>query len=324
MRPKVSDALPNLLKETYAIVAQVPEGKLTTYGAVAMALGDLRASRFVGLAMSLNDDIVRVPCRRVVQSDGGIGGYTGGGPEKKIRLLKGEGIEISNNRVVDLERYLFRDFKTGYPLRRLSRRQALLKKRLSLRPFAGRVERVAGIDVAYSGDHGFAAMVTFDYKTGEEIDRALVEGDAIFPYIPTYLAFRELPVIVPLMKRVDEGTVVMCDGNGTLHPEGFGFASQLGISFGLPTVGVAKKLLCGRVVGDRRNKVKEVRLGRRVIGYSMTSGTGNKPVYVSAGHGLSQSQARSIVQRFLKHRIPEPTRVAHIAANAARKGTSHK
>ena len=81
------ERIPDLWKETYDLVAQVPIGRVTTYGAVAKGLGDIVASRFVGLAMSRNDDIVRVPCRRVVQSDGGIGGYTGGGPEKKIELV---------------------------------------------------------------------------------------------------------------------------------------------------------------------------------------------------------------------------------------------
>src|SRR5512136_1855557 len=115
--------LPDLWKETYDLVAQVPEGRVTTYGEVAKSLGDIVASRFVGLAMSRNDDIVRVPCRRVVQTDGYVGGYTGGGPSKKIRLLRGEGIRISGTRVADLSKVLFTDFKTKYPLRVLRRRQ---------------------------------------------------------------------------------------------------------------------------------------------------------------------------------------------------------
>jgi len=63
MRVASVDDLPDLWKETYDLVAQVPEGRVTTYGEVARALGDIVASRFVGLAMSRNEDIERVPCR---------------------------------------------------------------------------------------------------------------------------------------------------------------------------------------------------------------------------------------------------------------------
>ena len=83
MRGTALEGIPDLWEATYDLVSQVPEGRVTTYGQVATALGDIVASRFVGLAMSRNDDTVRVPCRRVVRSDGRLGGYTGGGPERK-------------------------------------------------------------------------------------------------------------------------------------------------------------------------------------------------------------------------------------------------
>ncbi len=287
-------------------------------------MGDVVASRFVGLAMSRNDDIVHVPCRRVDQSDGKIGGYTGGGPRKKIRLLRDEGIEIAGSKIVDLERYLFREFQTTSPLRMLRQRQVLLKKHLDLSPKRSSPDRVAGIDVAYSGDHAFAAMVTFDYKSGDELDRKVVEGDAKFPYVPSYLAFREIPVIAPLLRKVDKGTVVMYDGNGILHPEGFGIASHVGVVFGVASIGVAKKLLCGEMASSRDGSVSDVRLGKRLIGRALRGEKSSHPVYVSAGHGLSPGQATAIASRFLEHRVPEPTRVAHIVAEAARRGTNHK
>ena len=130
MRVASVDDLPDLWKETYDLVAQVPEGRVTTYGEVAKALGDIVASRFVGLAMSRNEAIERVPCRRVVQSDGYVGGYTGGGPGKKIELLRGEGIELLESRIVNLDKVLFSDFKSNYPLRKLRKKQIDLKRHL--------------------------------------------------------------------------------------------------------------------------------------------------------------------------------------------------
>lgn len=316
--------LPDLWKETYDLVAQVPLGRVTTYGEVAKALGDIVASRFVGLAMSRNDDIVRVPCRRVVQSNGFVGGYTGGGPRKKTRLLREEGVKVERSKVVDLDKVLFRDFKTGFPLRKLRARQAQLKKRLSLKGDTRPVARVAGIDVAYDDDRAYAAMVVFDARTLVEVERMVVEGEAKFPYVPTYLAFREIPVIKPLLESVDDGTLLMFDGNGILHPEGFGVTSQIGVVFDVPTVGVAKKLLCGEVVGKAGARVREVRHVGKLVGHAISKGPGAKPVYVSAGHRMSPSQARDMALSFLKHRVPEPTRMAHIAAGEARKAANSK
>lgn len=306
-------------KETYDLVAQVPLGKITTYGEVAKALGDIVASRFVGLAMSMNDDIVRVPCRRVVQSDGFVGGYTDGGPEKKARLLKAEGIRLSGLRIKDLEGYLFSGFEASYPLRGLRSRQLRLKDRLDVSPFKGEVNKVAGIDVAYEGDRAFAAMVVIDHRSGKEVDRAVIRGSARFPYIPTYLAFREMPIIAPLVSHLDENTVVMYDGNGILHPEGFGIASQLGVLYGVRTVGVAKKLLCGTVVPDKDGTIARVVHDGKTLGHAVSKGPTARPVYVSVGHGLSPDQALRIAVKFTKHRVPEPTRQAHIAAEAARR-----
>jgi deoxyribonuclease V len=324
MRWKTLENLPDMMRETYELVAQVPKGRVTTYGEVAKALGDVVASRFVGYAMSMNDDIVRVPCRRVVQSDGRLGGYTGGGPAKKARLLRKEGVRVVRGKIVGLDRYMFSDFETQYPLRALRKRQRDLRRGLSVRRFRENVERVAGVDVAYSGEHAFVSLVTFDADSLCEVGRAVIEGDAHFPYIPTYLAFRELPLMKPIARFLDGRTALMYDGNGILHPEGFGIASHLGVILGVPTIGVAKSLLCGQLSPKGSRLDRAVMVDGRVSGYAMSGAAGAKPVYVSPGHMLSVDQARDIVRPFMVHRVPEPTRVAHLAADMARRATNKK
>lgn len=316
--------LPNMLEKTYDLVAQVPLGKVTTYGEVAKALGDIVASRYVGLAMSMNQDIVRVPCRRVVQSDGSIGGYTGGGPEKKIKLLRREGVQVRDGKVVDFESKLFKGFVSRHPLSDLRTRQKKMRSRLVTRDPGYHYERVAGLDIAYDGDLAYAAMVVFDIRTGTEIGRYSSEGRATFPYIPTYLAFREIPSVAPLMKYVDSRTVVMYDGNGVLHPERFGIASQVGVAYNVGTIGVAKKLLCGEVSATAKGGRSAVLIDGRKVGYAMSKANGIRPVYVSIGHKISLESAAAICKRFLRYRIPEPTRQAHIAAETARRGTNNK
>jgi methylated-DNA-[protein]-cysteine S-methyltransferase len=71
-------------------VRQIPRGETKTYGEVAAAIGRPGAARAVGTIMKNNFDPT-VPCHRVIRSDGKIGEYNRGGPEKKHALLKAEG-----------------------------------------------------------------------------------------------------------------------------------------------------------------------------------------------------------------------------------------
>ncbi len=83
------------------IVKKVPKGKVTTYKAIAEKL-NTKAYRVVGAALRINKTPIKIPCHRVVNSDRNVGGYKGELNSKgKIRLLRKEGIEIKNNRIVD-------------------------------------------------------------------------------------------------------------------------------------------------------------------------------------------------------------------------------
>jgi len=88
----------------YDILKKVPKGRVTTYKTIAEALGT-KAYRAVGNAMKNNPNVITLPCHRVVNSDGSVGGYVNG-TEKKIEILKSEGIEISNGKIVNLKRHL--------------------------------------------------------------------------------------------------------------------------------------------------------------------------------------------------------------------------
>ncbi|HUV03168.1 MAG TPA: methylated-DNA--[protein]-cysteine S-methyltransferase [Desulfobacteria bacterium] len=90
------------------LVQQIPKGRVTTYGELARALtGSARAARAVGQAVGKNPALVRIPCHRVVRSDGAIGGYKLGVAEK-IKLLNEEGFTIRSGKVVNFQQLLFR------------------------------------------------------------------------------------------------------------------------------------------------------------------------------------------------------------------------
>lgn len=87
-------------KDVYQLLLQIPEGKTTTYGDLAAALGNPLASRLIGRILGRNPNPITVPCHRVVKSDGTLGGYRDG-IDKKLELLKKEGISISNKLIIE-------------------------------------------------------------------------------------------------------------------------------------------------------------------------------------------------------------------------------
>lgn len=86
-------------KKVYAVVARIERGKVMTYAAVARAAGSPKAYRAVGNILNKNHDTRRVPCHRVIKSNGFIGGYVRG-TKKKMEILKKEGLGILNGKVV--------------------------------------------------------------------------------------------------------------------------------------------------------------------------------------------------------------------------------
>jgi len=106
----------NIIEYTYYIVRQIPTGRVSTYGAVAKALGNKGYARAVGKYMNKNPDANTMPCFKIVKSDGSLGGF-GLGIDDKIRRLKEDGISVKDGKIVNFEKVFFDDFKTDYPLK---------------------------------------------------------------------------------------------------------------------------------------------------------------------------------------------------------------
>ncbi|MHB1130767.1 MAG: MGMT family protein [Chloroflexota bacterium] len=93
----------------YALVRLVPEGMVTTYGALAAALGDPRQAREVGWALKALPEGSDVPAHRVVNRDGQLsGGWAFGGPEVQRHLLEMEEVHFLAEGGVDMVRHFWR------------------------------------------------------------------------------------------------------------------------------------------------------------------------------------------------------------------------
>jgi O-6-methylguanine DNA methyltransferase len=107
----------NLTEYTYYLVRQIPAGRVSTYGAVAKALGNKGYARAVGRYMNKNPDADTMPCFKIVKSDGSLGGF-GFGIKDKIRRLNQDGIDVKNGYIVHFDEVFFDEFKTEYPLKK--------------------------------------------------------------------------------------------------------------------------------------------------------------------------------------------------------------
>jgi deoxyribonuclease V len=183
------------------------------------------------------------------------------------------------------------------------------------------IKYVAGVDVAYIGEFSIGSVAVLDYEFMKPVEFELSIVETRFPYVPTLLSFREIPPAASAIRKLRiKPDLFLVDGQGIAHPYRFGFASHLGVTLNIVTVGVAKKLLCGEILESNSEVWKPIFYGGEIVGGAVFTKPNAKPVYVSVGHKISLETAVKIVLSCSKgYRIPEPLREAHIAAEKAKR-----
>lgn len=205
----------------------------------------------------------------------------------------------------------------------LSRIQRKVAKKVVKEDKVGDPETVAGCDISFSEeDRAYAACVLLDYQSLEKMDSEVEEVEIDFPYIPTYLAFRELEPMLRIVSDV-EADVYMIDSQGLAHPRRAGLASHLGVIIDEPTIGVAKNRLCGKAEepDPERGSYTFLRDDGEKIGAVVRTRTKVNPVYTSIGHKVSLERAiETTVETSPRYKTPEPIREAHkLATNSMKK-----
>ena len=179
---------------------------------------------------------------------------------------------------------------------------------------------IAGIDISAPDAQGVArgAVVVLRYPELSIVEVEIAQGKVTMPYIPGLLSFRESPLILAACEKLfNVPDIILIDGQGIAHPRRVGLASHVGLFLDLPTIGCAKSILCGqhRPVGEEAGSHAELLDNGELIGAALRTKSGVRPIYVSVGHKIDLASALQWVIKCCRgYRLPEPTRLAHLAA----------
>ncbi len=187
-----------------------------------------------------------------------------------------------------------------------------------------RIQIVAAADISYSRKGGdlFGVVVLLRFPELTLLATYAHRMKVPFPYVPGYLSFREVPVLIPIFEQMEaDFDVLLCDAQGIAHPRRFGLASHLGVLLDKPSVGCAKSRLVGdyREPGPEKGDYTFLLDGEEPIGLVLRTRRGVKPLFVSPGHRTDFESARNITLACVtRYRIPEPLRLAHRIVNTIR------
>jgi len=194
---------------------------------------------------------------------------------------------------------------------------------------------IGGVDISFvKGNEvdACASLVVLRYPDLEVIYEKCEMVKLTLPYISTFLAFREVAFLVKLIEELKSTKpeilpqVIMVDGNGYLHPRGFGVGCHLGVLTGIPTIGIGKTLLFVDGLGIKqvkkmfREQCKNAGDFCPLIGQSgicwgaafKSTVDSTNPIFVSVGHKISLETAMTLSKITCNFRVPEPVRQADL------------
>jgi deoxyribonuclease V len=196
--------------------------------------------------------------------------------------------------------------------------QNFLHKKLRIEPLDPLPRYVAGADAAFSEEKQLvlAAAVIYDRERRQIVEIRHASRPIEFPYIPTFLSFREGPALSDAIAKLRHPYGVICfDGQGIAHPRRCGLAAHMAISLDLPGVGFAKSRLIGTFVEPkpRAGSASPLFDEDEQIGLVLRTKDNCRPIFVSVGHRIDLNSARELALACIdKFRIPEPTRQADL------------
>jgi len=202
-----------------------------------------------------------------------------------------------------------------------------LREQVDITEQSFEVKYIGGADISLNlySPVIYAGIILLSYPQLKPVAYSLVRSETRFPYVPGYLAFREVPALLTAWKQMlQKPDVLVVDGHGIAHPRRMGIATHFGVLSGQRSMGCAKNLLYGHYQepGLLKGDYSAIQgTGNEVIGFAYRSKNKTAPVYVSPGHLMGlQNTLETIRHCTGQYRIPEPTRLAHELVNRFRKG----
>jgi len=194
--------------------------------------------------------------------------------------------------------------------------QIKLGKRILITPLTKEIKLIAGCDVSYSKrkDKMVAVFAILSFPELKLLEWAFSTGKVEFPYIPTYLSFRELPILLDAFENLrKKPDLVIVDGQGILHPRFLGLASHFGVTVDIPSIGCAKSSLVGEfsIPGVKKGDWSPIFVDGEIRGACLRTRDKVKPVFVSPGHRVNLTDSiHYVLETAVKYRLPEPIRLA--------------
>nr|WP_049234651.1 deoxyribonuclease V [Serratia marcescens] len=180
---------------------------------------------------------------------------------------------------------------------------------------------IAGADVGFEQEGAVtrAAIAILRYPSLELVEYQVARIATVMPYIPGFLSFREYPALLAAWGQLQQKPgLIFVDGHGISHPRRLGVASHFGLLVDVPTIGVAKKRLCGKFapLDAAVGALAPLEDKGEPLGWVWRSKARCNPLFISTGHRVSADSALAWVQRCMAgYRLPEPTRWADVIAS---------
>lgn len=181
-----------------------------------------------------------------------------------------------------------------------------------------KIELVAGVDSAFLSDKIISAVVVMGKSTKKDWFMCKLEQ----PYQSGFLMYTEGPCMIKALKQLkEEPDLIFVDGHGIAHPRKAGLACYIGVKMGLPTIGIAKKVLVGKYKEPESEKeAAPLSINGEQAGWVLKPGKSFSPIFVSPGHLVSLESSLKLTLKFLKtHKLPEPLFQAHKYVNEVRR-----
>jgi len=219
---------------------------------------------------------------------------------------------------VEPKKYLMKNYPIKNITPKVAREQQVeLAKMVDTSSSPTDIKVIAGVDIAYSKkpSTGFCAISLFSYPDLKYI-KTYYELELVgYPYIPGLLSYREGPLILQTLEKVEEEIdLFIFDGQGIAHPKGLGIASHLGVLLDKPAIGCAKSKLTGEYEEPGEAKGSKSILKDKngeTIGTVLRTRDDTNPVFVSPGHKIGIKEASDIILNCTtEYRLPEPIRKA--------------